>query len=133
MKDPKINTRSPHFNEERLQWLKERYGVSSQPDFEKAAAKEANTQIAESDQGRGSGMVERDKPEPHLKPSFNLRAAVEQIGFNKEWTNEQIEAVADRFRDALVHEMKQMREQQYGRILFTSSASGIIATVTVDV
>lgn len=46
-------------------------------------------QESEAEAGRGSQMVEQDKPEPELKPDAELAADQDRESFNERWTAEQ--------------------------------------------
>lgn len=98
--------------EERLKWFAEKLGLSSQTQFEQAAqpAHEQNNRPGETVQGRGSSMVEKDAPVIHNVPPDEWRRETDAQNFAERWSDEQIEAMAERYKQEKIAELKAQRE-----------------------
>lgn len=99
-------------NEERLKWFAEKMGLTAQPQFEQAAqhAQEQDNRPGDSVQGRGSSMVENDAPVIHNVPPDEWRRETDAQNFAERWSDEQIEAMAERYKQEKVAELKAQRE-----------------------
>ena len=65
-----------------------------------------SSQGAEAEQGRGSQMVEQDRPEPVLKPDPVLAAAQDRETFNNRWASEATssrEEIMRRYQQSLLN------------------------------
>ncbi|WP_273183957.1 hypothetical protein [Hyphomonas adhaerens] len=99
-------------DEERLKWFAEKMGLTARPDFEQAAqhAQEQDNRPGDSVQGRGSSMVEKDAPVIHNVPPDDWRHETDAQNFAERWSDEQIEAMAERYKQEKIAELKAQRE-----------------------
>lgn len=99
-------------DEERLKWFAEKLGLSTQTQFEQAAepAREQDNQPGETVQGRGSSMVEKDAPVIHNVPPDDWRRETDAQNFADRWSDEQIEAMAERYKQEKIAELRAQRD-----------------------
>lgn len=80
------NARNVQLESEQPSALDQHPGVKQY--FDRAQGLDAVNDQAHA-QGRGSQMVDQDRPEPELKPGPELAAATDRQSFNERWKNEQ--------------------------------------------
>jgi len=99
-------------DEERLKWFAEKMGLTAQPDFEQAAqhAQEQDNRPGDTVQGRGSAMVEKDAPAIHNVPPEEWRRETDANNFAERWSDEQIEAMAERYKQEKIVELRAQRD-----------------------
>ncbi|KCZ53734.1 hypothetical protein HY29_16120 [Hyphomonas beringensis] len=99
-------------DEERLKWFAEKMGLTAQPDFQHAAehAQEQDNQPGEIVKERGSSMVENDTPVIHNVPPDEWRRETDAKDFSERWSDEQIEAMAERYKQDKIAELKAQRD-----------------------